>query len=298
MNPESGKNINNASIDANGNVVFGDGNHITVINLKEAAQYKKLQTDLEELDGELETIKERINAVPDYVGFKQDLLRVDKKRQLIREEMDNIKEYVLSLAEDFSKISINTDRLRLAKAYFVAGEFQQARAILNADVLDMELGLLKAEEEKLNQKLSYIKEQYQNKANEYLILARLTAFDFNNPNRLDDTIGYFNKSLSSERNSDNIFAFAKFLQDHHQLEEAKPLYEEALIIQKKIAITKPKVILTDVVLTLNHFGHLLLTQNSPDRAEEIFREALEILNEFSDINHKDFLPNLAMTVLS
>ena len=47
MSIENSKNIVNAHIDAEGNVIIGDGNNITVINLKEAAQYKYLETQLE-----------------------------------------------------------------------------------------------------------------------------------------------------------------------------------------------------------------------------------------------------------
>lgn len=51
--------VSNARLDAKGNIVVGD----TIINLKEAAQYKALEADIEKLNKRFERTRKRMSQL-------------------------------------------------------------------------------------------------------------------------------------------------------------------------------------------------------------------------------------------
>lgn len=202
------KNVVTARIDADGNVIVGDGNNITVINLKEAAQYKSLEADIEKLNKRLERAQKRLLKDPDDLDAQEELLEIDAERNEKQNNLETLKNEVVKLAEDFQRIPLDTERLRLAKRHFDAGEFEKARAVFDAETMGKELDALLREKERLNQKTAETQQNLNDKANEYLILARLTATNFDLPDRFEKTMDYFGQSLRAERNIENLFAYA------------------------------------------------------------------------------------------
>jgi hypothetical protein len=51
-----------------------------------------------------------------------------------------------------------------------------------------------------------------------LLKAKLTAIDYSLPNRIEQTSQFFEAALKSARTPDNIFAYARFLQDNNQFQ--------------------------------------------------------------------------------
>ena len=133
------KNIVTARIDAAGNVIVGDGNNITVINLKEAAQYKAIEAEIQELNERFDNAKQKSIQYPDDPDFAVDLINIDSKRSERQKELETLKQEVIKLAEDFARISINTARLKKAKVHFENGEFAEARAVLDAEQMGADL---------------------------------------------------------------------------------------------------------------------------------------------------------------
>lgn len=201
------KNIVTDQIDADGNVIVGDGNTITVINLKEAAQYKSLEADIQKLNERFEKTKDKIEKYPDESDFKTELLEIDKERSQKQKDLETLKQEVLKLAEEFSRIPINTERLRLAKQHFDKGEFKEARAVLDSGMMEGELNSLLIQKVTLQSRSSENNQQLADKANEYLILAQLTAFDFDLPTRFEKTKEYFEKALLANRSIEIIFNY-------------------------------------------------------------------------------------------
>ena len=269
----NGKNISTASINTKGHVIIGDGN--TVINLEEAAIYKDLQAQLEDLNKQRVTTKARIEKYPDDEGFKTELLEVDERRSILQQKIEILKKEVIKLVEDFNKIPLNTERLRLAKSYFEAGDFDKARAILDAGEMRIELSALLEEKDSLKQKTNSNEQHLKDKANEFLILADLTATDFNLPDRFEKTKEYYRESLLAERNDHNIFNFAHFLHEHNELEDACILYYEAQEICRELAHSDPHAYLPKAGHILNNLGNLLINNNKPVEAEIAYKEALE-----------------------
>ena len=294
MDISNSKNVSTASINAKGPVTIGDGN--TVINLEEAAIYKDLQAQLEELNNQREKTNARIDKYPDDEGFKAELLQVDEKRSNIQQKIEVLKKEVLQLVEDFNKISLNTERLRLAKSYFEAGDFEKARAILDAGEMKIELSALLEEKDNLKQKTNSNEQHLKDKANEFLILANLTATDFTLPDRFEKTKEYYRESLLAERNDHNIFNFAHFLHEHNELEDACLLYYEALEICRELSHSDPQAYLPKTGHILNNLGNLLIKNNKPVEAEKAFEEALEIREELVVKYGNDYLPQVAETL--
>jgi len=294
MDINNSKNFSTASINTKGAVIIGDKN--TVINLEEAAIYKDLKAQLEELNNQRETTKVRIDKYPDDEGFKAELFQVDEKRSNIQQRIESLKKEILKLVEDFNKIPLNTERLRSAKSYFEAGEFEKARAILDVETITSELNALLEEKEDLRQKSSNNEQHLQDKANEFLILAHLTATDYTLPDRFEKTKEYYKVSISAERNNNNIFDFAYFLQEHNELEEAYPLYKEALKICRELAHSDPETYLPKTGYILNNFGNLLVKNNKPTEAEATYKEALELREKLVEQYGEDYLPQVAETL--
>jgi hypothetical protein len=111
-----------------GTTIHGSGNIVNTGNIYKSADYLALQSKLEEAE-------QNIKSYPDDSRFKQQLKEAQQK-------IEDFKRDVLKLAEDFSKIPINTERLRLAKQYFDTGDYQAARTILDAEGMSQDQGAL------------------------------------------------------------------------------------------------------------------------------------------------------------
>ena len=290
------KNVVTARIDADGNVIVGDGNNITVINLKEAAQYKSLEADIEKLNKRLERAQKRLLKDPDDLDAQEEWLEIDAERNEKQNNLETLKNEVVKLAEDFQRIPLDTERLRLAKRHFDLGEFEKARAVFDAETMGKELDALLHEKVRLNQKTADNQQNLIDKANEYLILARLTATNFDLLDRFEKTMDYFGQSLRAERNIENLFAYAYFLHHHNQYSQAQPLYEESLQIRRQLAQQNPQTYLPDVAMTLNNLASLYSAKNEFSQAQPLYEDALQIYRQLAQQNPQTYLPDVANTL--
>lgn len=286
MNIENSKNVVNDRVDAQGNVIIGDGNNITIINLKEAAQYKHLLFQLEEKNKRFYKVKQKIAQYPNDQDFEDELLYISKEIDEIKTQQDSLIREILKLADEFSKIPINTERLRLAKQYFENGEFDKAKAILDSEKMSTELDDAIKQEELGENLIQKAKETRQQLSNEFLISAHLASFDFTDYSRFEKAKEYYEKSLKASRNALNVFSFAYFLQNHNQFSEVLPLYIEAIELYKKILISNPgfsksNSFLHDFATAYNNLGETYRMFNKYDDSELNFIEALNIYKKIS-----------------
>jgi type II secretory pathway pseudopilin PulG len=85
---------------------------------------------------------------------------------------------------------------------------------------------------------------------------------------------FFEKSLTSARTPDNLFAYADFLQDNNQFKASEQTYQEALSAYRKLAADNPAVYLPNVATTLNNLGILVRHDSSRRKeADSLFSEA-------------------------
>lgn len=105
-----------------------------------------------------------------------------------KRKLESFKHGVISLAETFQKIDIDTDRLKSAKHFFDEGKFKEARAILDTEKISQDQQQLLKRKSDLIQKSQENEDDLRNNADEYLVLAKLTAFDFDQEDRFERTI--------------------------------------------------------------------------------------------------------------
>ena len=144
--------------------------------------------------------------------------RINEQKQFI----DQFKRDVLQLAEQFNRIEIDTDRLRRAKEFFDKGEFGEARAVLETELeqlQDEQTRLLVKREEYEIETLPKLKTN----SDEFLILALSTPSHYANPNWFAATCEYFERSIKSYGNEENVFQYALFLQQHNKFNEAEKI---------------------------------------------------------------------------
>jgi tetratricopeptide (TPR) repeat protein len=219
-----------------------------------------------------------------------------QRLETAKKELEAFKKGVISLAETFQKIELNTQRLQQAKAYFEQGNFEAARAILDTEQLENDQEQLLKQKAALSQKTQQNEKDLQHNANEYLVKAQLTAIDYTLPNRFEQTIALFEASLKSDRNVENLFVYAHFLQKHNQDNKAVPFYEEALAIYRTLAQANPQTFLPHLAATLNNLGLLHSNKKEYKKAEKDFLEALKIYRTLAQANPQTFLPYDATTL--
>ncbi|MFM9952187.1 MAG: tetratricopeptide repeat protein [Saprospiraceae bacterium] len=287
--------LTNARIDANGNFIVGDGNNITVINLKEAAQYKYLKAEIEKLNIRFERAKRRLEKDPEDSESQEELIEIDGERTQKQKDLETLKREVIKLADEFSRIPLNTERLRVAKEHFDKGEIKEARAVLDAEMMCKELDALLYEK----QKAEVNSQNLADKANEYLILARLTAINFDLPDRFEATKNCFEQSLKAKRSAESIFTYAEFLQGHNQYTEAILLYEEGLIMYLPLSRANhqeglsDEEWLSDVASVMNNLATLHCAINELGQAKLEYIKVLEIYQSLTIINSQGWLPYVA-----
>lgn len=290
---ENSKNVVSGDIK---NIVTGGGDfHIGDTYIFKSAEYKELTEVLTKLNYNIQRVKETIEKYPNDIAFKDELTAIEKERDEHEKKIEAFKREVLKLAEEFLRIPINTDRLTKAKEFFEAGEFTKARTVLETEkeLMRKELDDLLNNKEELVKRLSENENLLKDKANEFLILAHLTAINFELPHRFEEARNNFEDSLRAHRSFDNIFAFALFLQEHHQNNEALPKYKDALEISRELAAEHPEKYLPDVAKTLNNLAALLKDRNELDEAQKKYSEALEIRRKLAQDQPDAHLKNIA-----
>ena len=185
-----------------------------------------------------------------------------------QDQLEQFKENVFKLYETFTKIEINTERLRQAKAYFLRGEFREADAILKEEEMARDLSQLLAREQQLDREKAEVEQSKIQIANEYLIKASLWATFYDQPNRLEQTCQYFTEALRASRSAAILFEYALFLQNHNKFNQASPLYEEALETYRNLAAENPSTYLPYVAMTLVNLSIFYL-QAQPNREQSI-----------------------------
>jgi len=233
------ENVQNAIVGSTVTTAGGDVlvNGQKVTNYFYSSQYQDLKKQLDTLDAGFLNTQQMSEKYPAEEYFKTELLKIDGERTAIINKLDDLKREVIRLAETFTKIPIKTERLKFARQHFEAGDYAAARAILDAEQMGTELDALLNRDEQLQQQQAENKALRIDKANEFLIKARLTAVDVHLPGWFEKTVDYFEQSLKAAFTLDNVFEYAVFLHNHNDFDAALPFYEKALSAYRGLAET-------------------------------------------------------------
>ena len=285
--------IAGSNVNAQGDVLV-NGQKIT--NIYYSAQYKDLKSTWDKLETRFAATRQRAEQYPDNKSFQTELLDIDQERSEVQKKLDDLKREVIQLAETFTKISINTERLKLAHQHFKAGEFAAARAILNAQQMGDEQSALLQLKSKQQQQLSETEKLLVNNSNEFLILANLTVVDFDSPNRFNKAHEYFEQSIKAAHTFDNTLAYAYFLHQHNQFNAAAPFYLEALNFCRSLAEIDPQTYLPKKARILNNIGNLQASKKEFPTAQAAYQDALKINQDLAVTNPGIYLADVAITL--
>jgi tetratricopeptide (TPR) repeat protein len=250
--------------------------------------------DYQRLVEQIRETQESLADVPDSKPERR--LKLAEKLQELEAQLEEFKANVFKLYETFTKIEINTERLRLAKAHFDRGEFREADAVLKAAEMTEDLDKLIERERQLDRQRESVRDSRAQIANEFLIKAQLWVTFYDQPHRLEQTCEYFEEALRADRTGGNLFEYAYFLEEHYKLKQAEQLYQEALEIYRKLAAQNPDTFLPYVAATLNNLAVLHWNTNEMAIALSEYTEALEIRRELAKQNPATFLPDVATTL--
>ena len=161
----------------------------------------------------VEQIRETQESLED-ASKPERRLKLAGRLQELKEQLEEFKSNVFKLYETFTKIEINTERLRQAKAHFDRGEFREADAVLKAEEMTEDLDKLIERDRQLDRQRENVRDSREQIANEFLIKARLWSTFYDQPNRLEQTCEYFEEALRAARTGGNLFEYAYFLNEH------------------------------------------------------------------------------------
>ena len=279
MQISNSKNTNTGNIySKGGDVHLGD-------NYYQSIEFKDLEKTIFRLEKLIQLTEDQNEKAEYYQELK------DEKGKL-----EEFKRGVISLAETFQKIEIDSDRLKSAMGFFNEGKFKEARTILDTEKIESDQQNLLQQKVELDKRSDQNNLDLKNNSDEYLVLAKLTAINFSKENRYQKTMVYFESSLKSNRNDENVFSYAYFLQQHQQINKAILLYQEALEIRKKLAAANPQKYLSDVGHTLNNLGILQKNKNEFRNAEQSYQDALKIQRQLAAGNPQKYLSDVGDTL--
>lgn len=176
--------------------------------------------DFDQLIRERDQFKEKIAQAtieleknPDSIYASNNLIEAEKKLVKITKEIDKFKSYLNILLLKTEKIkSKSNDEFEKLLALSNQGKLQKARKLINIDSLDRE-------QQELLSNRSDIDEKLKESANKYLVVAGLTSADISNPNRIANSIKYYEKALQSNHSIDILNAYANFLVRESKLDK-------------------------------------------------------------------------------
>jgi len=234
--------ITTGNLDAsNGGIVLvGHSNQVTV-NYQKSQEWQDFLTRRDEL-------QELTQVLPNNPKHRQSLTEHLRK-------MDDFKRDVLKLAEDITKIPLNTERLKQAVHYFEAGEYAKARAVLDVPELVQEQDSLLLRQQQLNAQQAELQASLDDKASEFMLLAQLLAIDYTlGEHRISNTCEAFEQALKSGRTPERLFEYVVFLGENKQFKLAEAIYTETLAIWRSLAADNSLTYQPDVAGTLNIWG--------------------------------------------
>ncbi len=283
-------------------VVIGDKK---VCSLESSEQYQQLKTQLAPIEEKWAKAKKRVDKYPDDEDFQEEYQTINNEREAILEQMETIRRKMLEVATEFTKVPVLSERLARAQEYFATGDFMAARAVLNPEQMIRDFDQLAHMKKKGEGDPEKLAEQLGNNANEFSILASLTASDLSVPDHFKKASYYFEKAITASRDSEEpeftaekIMTYAYFLEDNNQEDDALPLFQEAAEMVKPMAKAEPERFEPGLAQILNDLGALYYKLHNFEEAGKSYYDSLEISTRLAKEEQATYQPVIATTRLN
>ncbi len=280
-----------------GLIVTGTGNTINTTQIfgksPEYAELKKridgLQAAITKKADDCEQMRRDSLPARYRDNCRIELIALNAERDSVQKIETRFREDVIRLAESFSKMELNSERLRLAKQFFDEGKIREADNILKFKEISQEGDALLAKKERQAADLQKTDSLLRIKADELALKARLKATDYGDSLRYDSAVLYFEQSRRYAETTDNLLAFALLLKDDNQPQLAINYFEKLL----SLAPTES----AEAALSL-HLGDQYSHVQKIAEAEEMYLHALEIYERLANVNPNQFDDHLATVCMN
>jgi len=259
------------------NAITGDGEDLII----------KIKGSIRSLNFNLLNAENLVSKMDEAEELRKDILRESdpnrKKQKSLRlgrisKEINSSKEYILSLATTFSRIELNTERLRNAYEEFLKG---------NADVVDkiLDLESLEGEQREILRSAGEIDEQKKLSdkrrilnSNEFLLKASNTLLLDGETDKYRTAETLFLKSIETYRNTVNLFAYGSFLISQNRFHEAAGIFGECISSYSNAPGDRKKF-RGDVASAYQNMAYCLEQLNQFVPAEECYLNSLSIYED-------------------
>jgi len=205
---------------------------------------------------------------------------------------------VQEVADAFSVVIANTQRVQMSKSFFVDGLFREARNILEVGRMPAEVEASIIKDEKKDTDSEENLWTLQKKGTEFFLLAHLMSLDYEAEEYMERTKTYFDLSISANPSLVNVLTYAKFLKHHLDFEKAIPLFSKMLGRLQKQAedAEEPHGDLVDMASTFNHLGEMYAAQEDFAEAKKHFESALKIQRGLLVLNQEAQLVQMELVL--
>ncbi len=264
---------NNSTIDKQINI----GTNI-VYNYFYSTSYQNILTEIQDNEEALAFIPEK-----EIETRNKLILKIEK----FKKQKADFQREIVQLAEVFTRIELNSERLREAKKYFDSGRLIEASALLNMQHIQSEIITLNITTESTKRKASEANIKRKQLSNELLVKAQITALMFNNVNRITDVEEYFNMSLQLHKFFDNCYNYADFQRVHENYKKSLKFFQLAYKVSNKDKFLQAQA--------LHAIGNVLYDLKEYEKALQKFIEADNIWAEIIDSDWGKIAPKKAIT---
>ena len=219
----------------------------------------------------------------------QVLARAKKKRDEIRDALNQLEQDLFSIAIDMDKQENDrnlTRRQRMADKLMAQGDSQSANMVLSTQDIEKDI-------DRTDALAQHTDKQYEQYVQEYLQKIRILKTMVRDPSRFDQIEACFEKAVALEkrRNLKKIamWEYVVYLYDQHDYNHAIPLAELYL---KYVELDGDKSQIADAADLL---GCLYVETNRMDKAEQEFRQAKKIREQLAAESPSVYQPGLAGT---
>ena len=219
----------------------------------------------------------------------QVLARAKKKRDEIRDALNQLEQDLFSIAIDMDKQENDrnlTMRQRMADKLMAQGDSQSANMVLSTQDIEKDI-------DRTDALAQHTDKQYEQYVQEYLQKIRILKTMVRDPSRFDQIEACFKKAVALEerRNLKKIamWEYVVYLRNQNNYTRAIPLAERYL---KYVELDGDKRQIADAA---NLLGVLYKNTNCMDKAEQEYLQAKEIREQLAAENPSAYQPYLART---
>ncbi len=281
-----------------GLIVTGTGNTINTTQIfGKSPEYAELKKRLEALATAITKKADKCEKYTDPLAkedCRAELIALNAERDSVQKIETRFREDVIRLAETFSRIAINSERLRLAKQLFDEGKIREADNILNAREMKMEGDALLAEKAREQEKLQRTDSLLRIKADEFALKARLKATDYADSLRYDSAQIYFQHSRRYSETVENLWDFAMLLWKDNQSSQAIPYLEKVL----EMTQLGPNLVGPDQAAVAMMLGNCYSDVQNISGAAKMYMLSLKIFDLLVSKNLTEYEPDLATACMN